>query len=158
MGDEPPCARRTLGPLDLRSEPNRAEPCPPVLPCLVSSRSPLFYSRVTRSFQAGNRTSPRKHRAGHTFPRDLICVVPSSSLACGSRASVAGVQLSVSPSPSAPHSSSRAGRAMLCPFAVELRKQDGVPRTSAGESFTLKDTPTPPTPFPSLRPLSSTST
>lgn len=42
-------------------------------------------------------------------------------------------------SPNVPHSSSRAGRAMLCPSAVELRKQDGAPRTSAWGIFKLKD-------------------
>lgn len=107
----------------------RAEPSPLVFPPL--------YSRVTRPFHEWNRASPRKHRAGQTFLGDFICVVPSSSLASGSVASVACVRLS--PSPSVPHSSSRAGRAMLCPSAVELRKQDGAPITSAGELFKLKD-------------------
>lgn len=128
--------RRTPCEKNRRARDDPRAPQPPkraVSTCLF----PPFYSRVTRPFHEWNRTSPRKHRAGQTFPGDFICVVPSSSLASGSVASVACVRLS--PSPSVPHSSSRAGRAMLCPSAVELRKQDGAPMTSAGEVFKLKD-------------------
>lgn len=129
--------RRTPCEKNRRVRDDPRAPQPPSRAVSTCLFPPPFYSRVTWPLHEWNRTSPRKHRAGQTFPGDFICVVPSSSLASGSVASVACVRLS--PSPSVPHSSSRAGRAMLCPSAVELRKQDGAPMTSAREVFKLKE-------------------